>query len=136
MRRMPSSHGRNVALAVFVFVLTFSPYAHAAGSIATSNAQPAFLKNLQLRDAGPDVQLLQKFLNALGFLIAQAGPGSPGNETIVFGLRTFRALVRYQQAHAFPATGFFGPLTRGAINSTPSAGNAPSNVSANLSGSQ
>jgi hypothetical protein len=33
MGRMPSSYGRTVAVAVFVFVLTFSPSAHAADTI-------------------------------------------------------------------------------------------------------
>lgn len=79
---------------------------------------------------GPDVLLLQKFLNAQGFLIAQTDPGSRGNETTIFGGRTYRALVRYQKAHALPSTGFLGPITRRTISKlyseSTSGGNASS----------
>jgi hypothetical protein len=95
---------------------------------ATSTGQPTFQNNLQLHDAGSEVLALQKFLNAQGFLVAQTGAGSPGDETTFFGLRTYQALVRYQKAHGLPPTGFFGPMTRGTINSEPVAGNAPSNT--------
>jgi len=94
-----------------------------------------FSKNLQLRDAGPDVRLLQQYLNAQGFLVAQSGPGSAGSETLTFGLRTYRALVSYQEVHNLPATGFFGPLTRATVTAISSAGSTPSNTSTNPSGS-
>jgi hypothetical protein len=122
---MPSSHGRSIVAAVFVFALAVSAYAHAQG------ANP-FPQNLQLRDTGPEVAALQKFLNAQSFVVAQTGPGSPGRETSTFGLLTYRALVRYQKAHGLPATGFFGPLTRAAFMAT--AGSAPSNTSSRSSG--
>jgi hypothetical protein len=116
-----------LSLLVTVVVLTL-PLVIAAAPL------PLFPRNLELYDAGPQVRQLQEFLNSHGFLVAQEGPGSPGDETSFFGLRTYRALVRYQQAHALPATGFFGPLTRDTINSMPSAASAPSNAAAASSG--
>ena len=70
--------------------------------------------------------MLQKFLNAHGFVVAQTGAGSPGHETSFFGLATYRALKRFQTGQGLPATGFFGPLTRAALAtfSTPT-GNSP-----------
>ena len=77
----------------------------------------AFLRNRQLNDAGPDILLLQKFLNAHGFIIATSGPGSPGQESGFFGKKTYQALQNFQKANNLPATGYFGPLTRALINS-------------------
>jgi hypothetical protein len=37
----PSSYGRSVAVVVFVFVLTFSPYAHAAETSASGINDPS-----------------------------------------------------------------------------------------------
>jgi peptidoglycan hydrolase-like protein with peptidoglycan-binding domain len=62
---------------------------------------------------GSDVKDLQVFLNSLGFLISQTGPGSPGDETEFFGERTRDALSRFQEANdILPARGYFGPKTR------------------------
>jgi peptidoglycan hydrolase-like protein with peptidoglycan-binding domain len=78
-------------------------------------ASAPFSQNLQLRDTGDGVTRLQQFLNAEHFLIAQSGPGSPGNETTTFGLLTYQALIQFQSANGLPATGFFGSLTRNFI---------------------
>ena len=87
-------------------------------SSASAHAAPFdFLTNHQLYDRGADIRSLQEFFNTHGFLIAQSGPGSSGNETSFFGLATFQALKDFQAAHGLPSTGFFGPLTRAAINS-------------------
>ena len=51
---------------------------------------------MKVRSTGQEVLLLQKFLNTNGFVIAQTGPGSPGNETITFGRATQTALQKYQ----------------------------------------
>src|ERR1700719_3869017 len=40
IRRMPSPYGRGVAVAVFLFVLTLSPYAHAAETAALTINDP------------------------------------------------------------------------------------------------
>jgi lysophospholipase L1-like esterase len=77
---------------------------------------PSLSHNQQLHDVGPDVRALQQFLNQHGFVVANAGPGSPGDETTFFGLKTYRALIEFQNARSLPATGFLGPLTRALIN--------------------
>jgi peptidoglycan hydrolase-like protein with peptidoglycan-binding domain len=79
-------------------------------------ASASFSQNLQLRDTGDDVTRLQQFLNAEHFLIARSGPGSPGNETSIFGKGTFKTLIKFQKANNLPATGYLGPLTRALIN--------------------
>jgi hypothetical protein len=83
-------------------------------SPATSEmATFVFTRDLQVYDVGNDVKQLQKFLNAQGFLLSQAGPGSPGNETTKFGAKTKAALIRFQKSVGItPASGYFGPVTR------------------------
>lgn len=84
-----------------------------AGTVAvTSPSASTFTRNLTIGSTGPDVLALQKFLNAKGFTLALAGPGSPGNETSMFGALTRAALAKYQAAHGIaPAAGYFGPIT-------------------------
>jgi peptidoglycan hydrolase-like protein with peptidoglycan-binding domain len=63
------------------------------------------------------VKALQQYLNAHGYTIAASGTGSIGNETTTFGPLTKAALVKYQKAKGItPAVGYFGPLTRAAVN--------------------
>ena len=65
----------------------------------------------------PEVRMLQQFLNAHGFALAAKGPGSPGAETDFFGAETKAALAAYQRSQGIaPAAGYFGPLTRAAVN--------------------
>ena len=52
--------------------------------------------NLSLGMENPQVLLLQKTLNAKGYVIAQEGPGSPGNETQKFGALTRAAVKKFQ----------------------------------------
>ncbi|MGD1156449.1 MAG: Ig-like domain-containing protein [Terriglobia bacterium] len=76
-----------------------------------------FTRDLQLHDRGTDVQMLQRFLNRQGFLVASQGPGSPGNETTLFGLHTWSALVAFQESVGIvPAKGYFGKKTRAYVN--------------------
>ena len=70
-------------------------------------------RDLELDATGEDVRTLQKLLNRAGFTVSASGPGSVGNETIIFGYATQNALIRYQKANGLvPAIGYFGPLTR------------------------
>ena len=75
-----------------------------------------FCRDLSLGASGQDVLSLQRFLNANGFPITSSGPGSPGNETQYFGAMTQSALAGWQSANGIsPASGYFGPKTRVAI---------------------
>jgi peptidoglycan hydrolase-like protein with peptidoglycan-binding domain len=83
------------------------------------NAAPTpFLTNYQLYDRSEDIRSLQQLLNTQGFIVAHSGPGSPGNETSIFGLHTYQTLIDFQLAHGLPTTGYFGPLTRAFLNSS------------------
>ena len=104
-----------------------------SGSPSTA-AHPAafrFTHNLQLRARYADVQQLQKFLNTHGAIVTNAGGGSPGNETDLFGALTYAALIRFQNAHAAQilaplglskGTGFFGTASRQYANSLEASG--------------
>lgn len=107
---------------------------HAAPS-TTPVVQPAspvlptsggFTKDLALTMTDVEVKMLQVFLNAQGFILADSGFGSKGNETQYFGPRTFTALVKFQERYKAEildplglkhGTGFFGEKTRAFVNS-------------------
>ncbi len=73
-------------------------------------------RNLEMGMTGEDVRMLQKFLNTNGYKVSNAGPGSTGNETSFFGVLTKNALAKFQSANnIFPASGYFGSLTRAKI---------------------
>src|SRR6202034_248555 len=84
------------------------------GGVVGSNPHPSqFTANLQIGSTGPEVKLLQEDLNSKGFTVASTGPGSPGNETDMFGSLTKAALAKFQKANGIsPAAGYFGPITR------------------------
>ncbi len=65
-------------------------------------------RNLKVGDTGVDVYSLQSFLIANGFL------GIPG-PTGRFGAMTSAALAEWQTIAGLPASGYFGPLSRAAI---------------------
>jgi hypothetical protein len=72
-----------------------------------------FNRDLKLEMEGEDVRELQKYLNNNSFVLSPNGfPGSPGNETTLFGNATQNALIKFQQANNLPAYGYFGPMTR------------------------
>lgn len=91
------------------------------GTIVDSVDQivPVFTRDLTIGSTGLDVTALQKYLNANGFPVAAAGPGSPGNETNYFGTLTQKAVAKFQTAHGItPNVGYFGPKTRAVINNS------------------
>lgn len=86
-------------------------------NIDTPKIKFKFLNNLKLGMIHPDVKELQKYLNTHGYILADTGPGSVGNETQKFGKLTLQALIKFQLAHKIsPALGFLGPITRGVMN--------------------
>ncbi len=80
-------------------------------------------ENLSLGVISPEVQILQKILNANGYQLAASGPGSPGNETTKYGSLTRDAIRRFQCAQNITCTGdegttgygFVGKRTRTAL---------------------
>jgi peptidoglycan hydrolase-like protein with peptidoglycan-binding domain/lysophospholipase L1-like esterase len=58
-----------------------------------------FKKDLKLGANDSDVRLLQQFLNARGYIVAQSGVGSFGKETTYFGPATLQALNKFKTAH-------------------------------------
>jgi hypothetical protein len=94
--------------------------AESSSSFSSPTAQTfafIFTRDLQLRDTGNDVKMLQEFLDGQGFLVAKTGPGSSGQETTYFGTNTYRALVDLQKNVGItPAGGYFGPITRAYVN--------------------
>lgn len=90
---------------------------------ASPVATIALTRGLKLGIVGTDVQNLQRFLNANGFVVALSGAGSVGNETTYFGRATQAALLKFQIAKSIvksqdePGAGTVGPKTRALINS-------------------
>jgi chitodextrinase len=68
-------------------------------------------QNLKTGSSGNDVISLQKFLEAKGILTLPAGTTEG-----YFGSLTKKALISFQISVGLPATGYFGPMTRAAIN--------------------
>jgi peptidoglycan hydrolase-like protein with peptidoglycan-binding domain len=90
--------------------------AEAGSALTQSSSSYVFPSNLTLFDTGTDVQMLQKYLNGHGFPVSLSGPGSPGNETTRFGMKTWAALVKFQKSVGIPGTGYFGPIMRAWVN--------------------
>lgn len=103
-----------------------TPVVETPEEIAPTTPKKHFDRNLVLGDKGPDVKMLQEYLNEQGFIIASTGPGSLGHETELFGKSTKAALAKFQEAHAdvllkpygiTAGTGYFGEATRAFLNS-------------------
>ena len=92
---------------------------------APGTGLPALTANLSSGMLNPEVLILQKQLNALGYKIADSGPGSPGQETTRFGALTKAAVQRFQCAKGIACSGSettngygrVGPKTRATLNS-------------------
>lgn len=82
----------------------------------------SFSRNLQYGDTSAEVKILQQILNNDSrTLIAEIGPGSPGNETTYFGGLTRAAVIKFQELYREEilvpngltrGNGFVGPSTR------------------------
>ena len=71
----------------------------------------SFTRNLRVGMTGEDIKALQAYLNTHGHIIAKTGPGSLGNETAKFGLKTESALMSFQKENGLPSDGVAGPET-------------------------
>lgn len=99
------------------FVLTGELIYSQEDNLNVINNKYFFANDLELGIRNNEVKELQKFLNNSGFILAEAGPGSPGNETEYFGELTKQALMEFQKEKGIePALGYFGPLTRTEVN--------------------
>ncbi len=86
----------------------------------TTSSTVTFTTDLTVGVTGLEVKALQAYLNAKGFTVAVSGPGSKGNETMMFGGLTRAALAKFQAAKGImPSVGYFGPKTRAYINANP-----------------
>lgn len=94
-------------------------------NIDLKNNTVVFGNNLKFRDSYSDVKRLQQFLNDRGYVVSKTGPGSKGQETIFFGLKTKAALIKFQEDNITEilkplgltkGTGVFGAFTRKFIN--------------------
>ncbi|HEX8701549.1 MAG TPA: peptidoglycan-binding protein [Myxococcaceae bacterium] len=100
------------------------PKARSLGHSSQSSFQAAASAptvDLQRGSTGPAVQQLQNALVKLGYLTqaqVQTGPG-------IFGPQTEAAVKRFQGAHGVPQTGYFGPMTRAAMNQALQGGGTP-----------
>lgn len=65
----------------------------------TADVPVALTQNAMVGDKSNEIRELQKFLNAEKMSVATRGPGSPGQETTLFGSLTRDALKRFQNAH-------------------------------------
>ncbi len=106
--------------------ITEEPVADTSTPAAPTEDTFIFTKNLQMGDKSPDVKKLQEYLNSRGFVIAESGPGSPGQESELFGKGTKAALIKFQETYAdillkpyglTTGTGYFGEATRNFVNS-------------------
>ncbi len=97
-----------------------------SGGSSGGASHPTFTRDLYPGSRGADVRSLQIYLNQSGYTVAQGGPGSPGNETDLYGPLTASAIRRYQEANYqsilsplgySSGTGIFGPSTRNYVNS-------------------
>ena len=94
-----------------------SPSTLAATQVASAISVSVPDIDLEKDDITEPVRNLQKILNQLGYTIASSGPGSPGNETNIFGSLTEKALIQFQKDNGiWPSIGYYGPITRKTIS--------------------
>lgn len=101
-----------------VIISETAPSTTGSSGASGSTGIKSLNRDLSLGMRVGDVRTLQKYLNSKGFIVSAKGGGSIGNETTYFGPATKSALIHFQKFNGiFPASGYFGPLTRAKIKS-------------------
>jgi hypothetical protein len=77
----------------------------AGNEASVDTSQQTLSTNLSFGMTHPEVRLVQRHLNRIGFKLAETGPGSPGNETSIFGALTRSAVERFQCSRGIACTG-------------------------------
>jgi hypothetical protein len=92
---------RAVLIVALLLPVLFASYPPSATADTTLTTCPtSFGKNLSLGMTHPDVKYLQQILNAdSATRVATKGEGSLGKEGTYFGLKTFTAVVRFQEKY-------------------------------------
>jgi hypothetical protein len=101
----------------------WNPIANPSAAAQNGPTSAALYSNLVLGAVGPQVVTLQQLLNKSTTPVASSGPGSPGQETDIFGSLTKVAVKAFQCAHNIVCTGdeystgygAVGPSTRAAL---------------------
>jgi peptidoglycan hydrolase-like protein with peptidoglycan-binding domain len=123
MKRMPSSCGRNIALAVS-FCVTACLFIFANPTISFAKPVP-FARPLVVGSKGDDVTALQTILAQQGVLTAAP--------TGYYGPLTAKAVASFQATHGIEPLGGVGPKTRALLNSlAPSTSDSLSTLYATL----
>jgi hypothetical protein len=121
----PNTNSQKIKALLDTIAKLQAQLAQLTGKSSLSAGTANFTRALKAGAEGNDVKNLQIFLNSHGFPLSGTGPGSPGNETQIFGAKSWAALVRFQEAHAEDilqplglkyGTGIFGPSTLKFIN--------------------
>ncbi len=98
-------------------------FTNSNGNLPQNNFR--FTRNLGLGSNSSDVKYLQEFLNKNNFMVSDSGAGSVGKETNYFGIKTYNAVRKFQEAYPqhiltplnlIRGTGFFGDKTREFVN--------------------
>ncbi|MDO8482720.1 MAG: hypothetical protein Q7S86_02790 [bacterium] len=111
----------------FLFAILFAFVFSVSAEAATSPCPFTWTNNIRIGSEGEEVLKLQQFLNLYpDTVIAASGAGSIGNESISYGPRTAKAVVKFQEKYAVETlapvgltkgSGFVGTLTRAKLNS-------------------
>lgn len=132
----------------FLVYMTYRADAQSDFGSGSSSGAYFFTRDLKFGDDGEDVRELQRVLNSnSATLVANEGPGSPGNETGYFGTLTKWAVISFQEQYRSEiltpnglsaGTGFVGPATRAKLNAVAglSGGASGSTVSGNQNSNQ
>jgi hypothetical protein len=87
-----------------------------SGTVPAACVGVTFSRNLRVGMSGQDVMCFQVLLNTHGYVLAASGAGSPGHETMYFGLRTLASVRKWQVAQGWTPANQVGPLSRARFN--------------------